>query len=196
MKPGDVTLGGNIDIENAEAICQNLEVNNRKTSIFLKNFPINQDVKNYMIEMLSNIKRRVITIDLRNNQIGSNGANAICEMLKINDTIDEINLLGNKIEANEALRICELITDFNKEIRCDIQLNKYYLELDLPQEFSKQSNENILAFLKERKRSGENEVFRVRCMVVGPPAVGKTTLIHKLIKNEFIESQFSMTDGV
>jgi GTPase SAR1 family protein len=76
-----------------------------------------------------------------------------------------------------------------------VDLRKYLQVLSLPQEFSNSSNEEILAYLKELK-SSSSEICRMRVMIVGPGDAGKTTLVHRLLTDEFSARQFSMTDGV
>jgi hypothetical protein len=75
-------------------------------------------------------------------------------------------------------------------------LNKYLQVLSLPDEFSRSSNEEILAYLKELNSSSSAEICRMRVMIVGPGDAGKTTLVERLLTDEFSHGQFSMTDGV
>jgi internalin A len=77
-----------------------------------------------------------------------------------------------------------------------IYLNKYLQILSLPDEFSEASNSEILAYLKELHSSTSIEICRMRVMVVGPGDAGKTTLVHRLLTDEFSPNQFLMTDGV
>jgi hypothetical protein len=77
-----------------------------------------------------------------------------------------------------------------------IDLNKYLQVLSLPDEFSRSSNKEILAYLKELNSSSSAEICRMRVMIVGPGDAGKTTLVERLLTDEFSPGQFSMTDGV
>ena len=58
--------------------------------------------------------------------------------------------------------------------------SKYTQELDLPPEFADKSNDEIIAFLRERAQGGEVEVRRVKALLLGPGEAGKTTLLHRL----------------
>jgi hypothetical protein len=75
-------------------------------------------------------------------------------------------------------------------------LNEYLRALSLPKEFSKSLNEPILAYLRELKSSPSAEICRMRVMIVGPGDAGKTTLVQRLLTDQFSARQFSMTDGV
>jgi hypothetical protein len=79
-----------------------------------------------------------------------------------------------------------------------VHLNQHIQTLSLPAEFSSKTNEQILAYLRELQRSHDapTELFRMRVMITGPGDAGKTTLVHRLLTNEFAPRQFSMTDGV
>jgi GTPase SAR1 family protein len=78
-----------------------------------------------------------------------------------------------------------------------VELSQHLKTLSLPDEFSNKSNKVILAYLKELQRAdGPNEIFRMRVMITGPGDAGKTTLVHRLLTDEFTPRQFSMTDGV
>lgn len=108
------------------------------------------------------------------------------------------------------------------DIDSGVELSHHVKLLDLPAEFSRKSNEEILAFLRERQRpssppaadnisrsnsicasapvpalvSGAVEVYRIKVLVVGPGEAGKTTLMHRLITGEFPKEPFPMTDGI
>jgi GTPase SAR1 family protein len=74
---------------------------------------------------------------------------------------------------------------------------RQYLEiLSLPSEFSDKDNGEILKYLKEINFSPSQEIYRMRVMLVGPGSAGKTTLVHRLLTEEFAAGQFSMTDGI
>jgi GTPase SAR1 family protein len=74
---------------------------------------------------------------------------------------------------------------------------KKHIELfSLPNEFSRASNKEILAYLRELHSSPPTKRFRMRLMIVGPGEAGKTTLVQRLLDNTFSPNQFSMTDGV
>jgi hypothetical protein len=75
-------------------------------------------------------------------------------------------------------------------------LNKHLQVLSLPDELSKSSNQEILAYLRELKSSPSAEICRMRVMIVGPGDAGKTTLVQRLLTDQFSARQFSMTDGV
>ena len=77
-----------------------------------------------------------------------------------------------------------------------MELNRFLSALSLPAEFSNSNNQTILAYLRELKFSKPTEIFRMRVMLVGPGEAGKTTLVHRLLTDEFVSGMFSMTDGV
>ena len=77
-----------------------------------------------------------------------------------------------------------------------IQLNSLTKELGIPVEFKEKDNKEILTYMRQQLQDGSVEVSRVKVMLVGPGEVGKTTLAHKLLTDQFSAGQFSMTDGV
>jgi hypothetical protein len=55
----------------------------------------------------------------------------------------------------------------------------------LPAEFASADNKTILAYLRELKSSSTSEIYRMRIMIVGPGNVGKTTLVQRLLHDNF-----------
>ena len=74
-------------------------------------------------------------------------------------------------------------------------MNQHLTALSLPDEFRDKANNEILAYLKELKSSTAAEIFRMRVMIVGPGEAGKTTLVHRLLHDEYC-GNIPMTDGV
>ena len=52
-----------------------------------------------------------------------------------------------------------------------------------------------MSFLYDR-RNGDEIIYRLKIIVVGPGNAGKTTLVHRLSTDSFQEGQFAMTDGI
>jgi GTPase SAR1 family protein len=77
-----------------------------------------------------------------------------------------------------------------------VDLNKHLSALSLPAEFASADNQTILAYLRELMSSSTSEIYRMRIMIVGPGNVGKTTLVQRLLHDNFDPGQFCMTDGV
>lgn len=69
-------------------------------------------------------------------------------------------------------------------------------EFDVPQEFSTQPLSAALAYLEARIRSGgSTTVCRVKVVVVGDGAAGKSSLVDRLVHGTFDQHKV-MTDGV
>jgi Leucine-rich repeat (LRR) protein len=144
--------------------------------------------------------KSLTSLVLRSNQIGDAGAAAIAGDLKSLATLD---LSYNQIGNAGAVAIAENLTNLRSLALWHNQLTRIpqalvelphleYLGLignnlqDPPQEIADQGLEAMRNYFRQKQAQGTEKLFESRLLIVGEPGAGKTSLMRKLLKEDYV----------
>ncbi|XP_011270287.1 hypothetical protein CAOG_08676, partial [Capsaspora owczarzaki ATCC 30864] len=165
----------------ALAIAEALKANETMTELYLVQNNIGNAGARAMAEALK-VNTTITTLFMGGNRIGQAGAQAIAEALQVNTTLTALGLGANEIGDAGAQAIAEALTE-NKTLR-DLNLRDnqigYYEEAVL----RRSAHPSCTIFMPEQRRCDSVRCQEVRVVLLGDPAVGKTSLVHGIAQHE------------
>ncbi|XP_004342433.2 hypothetical protein CAOG_08264 [Capsaspora owczarzaki ATCC 30864] len=164
----------------AQAIAEALKVNTTLSEFDLWGNQIG-DVGAQAIAEALKVNTKLIELSLSQNQIGDAGAQTIAEALKVNKTLTTLSLHKNQIGDEGARAIAEALQD--NKILSSLYLNEnqigYYVEIAL-----RRSAPSCEITMRDQRRHDSVRCREVRVVLLGDPAVGKSSLVHGIAQHE------------